>query len=146
MHVSFSDLGIAMLTLFRVCTNDNWSDIMAITSLEPPLRPLGFDDTVSLARVEISRYLENGNQTALVESKKLLRGCLTEEELYALRDVISCQNMVITPLHFDFSSRDPHDASQDIFSIPSFDLGNISSLYMTLIFSPPIGRPGPAVY
>jgi hypothetical protein len=102
MHVSFSNLGMAMLTLFRVCTNDNWSDIMAITSLEPPFRPLGFGDTVSLARVEITRYLESGNQTALVESKKLLRGCQTEEELYALRDVISCRTMVMPPEPFLF--------------------------------------------
>lgn len=97
-HSSFENLGMAMLTLFRVCTNDNWSDIMAITSLELPLRPLGFDATVARARVELQDWVITGNRTALLAAQSLLSICQSSEELAALQDVITCTNKVkLTP-------------------------------------------------
>jgi hypothetical protein len=89
-HATFEELGITLLTLFRICTSDNWSQIMDATMQEAPSRRFDFDTTISMVRSAITDYLATGNSTALDSARELLPRCQTEAELYALRDVVSC--------------------------------------------------------
>jgi len=73
-HASFANLGVSLLSLFRICTNDNWAQIMRSCNLSPGPRT---EDALAQAKVALAA--EDYEQIHLI-----LPGCVTESELLDL--------------------------------------------------------------
>jgi hypothetical protein len=80
-HASFRNVGVALLTLFRVATSDNWGDIMVATRVAPLPRP---DGAIGLARSAIAAG-------AWDLARTYLPGCVTDDELAELG--VQCRAM-----------------------------------------------------
>lgn len=89
-HASFKDLGMALLTLFRISTSDNWSEIMDACTLEPDGRPSG-GDAIEKVKELIEQYRATGKMQYLSQARIELPVCQTAGELSALEDFVSCE-------------------------------------------------------
>jgi len=87
-HANFRDIGMAFLTLFRISTGDNWSEIMQSCSLQPGLRP--FEDSLQRAKLFLQEYQVSHDPLLLDFAMQELPVCQTEEELLELRGLVSC--------------------------------------------------------
>jgi len=83
-HASFVNIGMALLTLWRVSTGDNWGAIMISCKLAPGERVAGaLDQAKHLASTL-------GIEAAADQIRTLLPGCVSADELNALRPHIDC--------------------------------------------------------
>jgi len=88
-HASFSNLGMALLTLFRICTADNWSEIMAACSLRAG--PRVFDgNATQMAMESLRRFNATGDVRDIHTARSILPGCQSATEINALDEIISC--------------------------------------------------------
>jgi len=81
-HASFENLGLALLTLFRICTNDNWAEVMRACAASP-------EESKQRTMENIVRLLDDHN---LVELRHVLGGCVTGDEFDQLHELgkLSC--------------------------------------------------------
>jgi hypothetical protein len=72
-------------------TADSWSRVVRHLSLEPRPRDLaGAEGAVLGARIQLTRFIETGEESYLEMARALLPGCQTADELAELSDVIDC--------------------------------------------------------
>ena len=86
-HSSFTNLGMALLTLFRVSTGDDWSTQMDAVARDPGPRPA---NATGLALAALLRFNRTRDPGALEVARAALPLCQTGEELDSLRAVITC--------------------------------------------------------
>ena len=89
-HATFEDIGMSFLTLFRIATGDNWSEVMNSCQLEPGPRRSG-DAAVRTAISYIKEYIATGSYTYLEMARSELPACQTLEELEAMKEVVTCR-------------------------------------------------------
>ena len=89
-HSSFADLMDSLLTLFRISTSDNWSELMTPAVAQAPVRSCG-DDCVPQGVDLLKLYNSTGDTSFLVQARELFRGCQTADELNAMREIIACE-------------------------------------------------------
>jgi len=89
-HASFRDLGMALLTLFRISTSDNWSEIMDACTMEPEGRPSG-KEAADKVKELLRMYNATGDMRPIFLAREELPGCQTAGELAALSDEIFCE-------------------------------------------------------
>jgi len=89
-HASFRNLGMALLTLFRICTADNWSEVMHAASLTLEARPV--PDPLGAVREHLVGYNSTGDVREIRRARLLLPGCQSAEELAALDEFVSCRH------------------------------------------------------
>jgi hypothetical protein len=88
-HATFTNTGIALLTLFRIATGDDWSNIMGSTSMEAGVR-LGGSNATARALDLLMQYNATLDPKMLDMARKALPVCQTSEELAFLSTIISC--------------------------------------------------------
>eukprot|EP00291_Cryptomonas_curvata_P014439 CAMPEP_0172153224 /NCGR_PEP_ID=MMETSP1050-20130122/1310_1 /TAXON_ID=233186 /ORGANISM="Cryptomonas curvata, Strain CCAP979/52" /LENGTH=988 /DNA_ID=CAMNT_0012821705 /DNA_START=410 /DNA_END=3377 /DNA_ORIENTATION=- len=89
-HATFTNTGIALLSLFRIATGDDWSNIMGSTSMEAGIRPSGSNSTARALDFML-RYNATLDPGMLEMARKALPICQTSEELASLSAIISCE-------------------------------------------------------
>jgi hypothetical protein len=89
-HATFTNTGIALLTLFRIATGDDWSNIMGSTSMEAGIRQSGSNATAQALDFML-RYNATLDIQMLKMARKALPICQTSEELASLSAIISCE-------------------------------------------------------
>ena len=87
-HATFINVGIALLSLFRICTGDNWSTLMLSTSIQPSPRP--YHNSTAVALELLHQYIGTGNIDILDQARRALPICQSSDELGALSSVITC--------------------------------------------------------
>ena len=88
-HATFTNTGIALLSLFRIATGDDWSNIMGSTSMEAGIRQYG-NNATARALDFMLRYNSTLDPEMLEMARKALPVCQTSEELAFLSAIISC--------------------------------------------------------
>jgi hypothetical protein len=86
-HSTFKNLGLAMILLFRVMTNDNWGAVQIATSREPDVRtPMGLPVVNALLNTPGCRMGANSttHTCAFKVMQQLLPSCVDDQELFLL--------------------------------------------------------------
>jgi hypothetical protein len=86
-HSTFKNLGLAMILLFRVMTNDNWGAVQIATSREPDIRtPMGLPAVYALLNTPgCNNGANSTTQTcAFAVMQQLLPSCVDDRELLML--------------------------------------------------------------
>ena len=89
-HATFVNAGIAVLSLFRICTGDNWSTLMTSTGLEAG--PRSYPNSTAMALQYLLKYNETFDPILLDMARRALPLCQTRDELGALSAIISCND------------------------------------------------------
>ena len=90
-HASFRDLGDSLLTLFRISTSDNWSELMTAAVAQAPERSCG-DECIALGVSLLKQYSSTGDNVFLIEARELFKGCQTTEELNGMSEILACEH------------------------------------------------------
>ncbi len=105
-HWSFQEIGIALLTLLKLTTRDNWEMIAQELSLNLNPRPSGSNATL-IARKYLSMYISTKQEEYLNLARAELPSCQSQAELLELDGLIycgskncksTCGNSIATPL------------------------------------------------
>ena len=111
-HTTFKNLGLAMILLFRVMTNDNWGAVQIAASREPDLRtPMGLPAVNALLNTPGCAMGANSTtQTcAFMVMQQLLPSCVDDRELLLLKVVCptadgscnsTCGSRLVSSLYF----------------------------------------------
>jgi hypothetical protein len=90
MHATFTNSGVALLTLFRIATGDDWSNIMGSTSMEAGPRSSPNATKIALELLRLYNYTQDLN--FLEQARHTLPICQTQDELATLSEIISCED------------------------------------------------------
>ena len=89
-HATFMNSGVALLTLFRISTGDDWSNIMGSTSMEAG--PRAHPNATSIALKYLHLFNSTQNPSYLKEARNALPICQSSDELASLSAIISCED------------------------------------------------------
>ena len=89
-HATFENLADALLTLFRIGTSDNWSELMTATVRQPGSRPEG-DENFAATENLLRLYNSTGDASYLKSARSLFPSCMTADEVNKLSSVLSCR-------------------------------------------------------